>query len=63
MVMNATKRIPVSEKVWEELSCLKMPGETFSQLLEEMIEQEKRVRLIRHLKKIADEGEFVEMEF
>ena len=40
-----------------------MPGETFSQLLEDMIEQEKKTWLIRHLKKIADEGEFVEMEF
>jgi len=38
ITMNATKRIPVSEKVWEELSHLKMPGETFSQLLEEMME-------------------------
>lgn len=61
--MNATKRIPVSEKVWEELSYLKMPGETFSQLLEAMIEQEKKARLFRDMKKIEDEGEFVEMPF
>jgi predicted CopG family antitoxin len=59
--MLATKRIPVTESVWIELSDLKRPGETFSQLLEEMIEREKKARLIEHLKKIADEGDFVEM--
>ncbi len=59
--MLATKRVPVTETVWAELSGLKRPGETFSQLLEEMIEHEKHVRLIQHLKKIADEGDFVEM--
>jgi len=59
--MLATKRIPVTEGVWTELSELKRPGETFSQLLEEMIEREKKARLIEHLKKIADEGDFVEM--
>jgi predicted CopG family antitoxin len=59
--MLATKRIPVTENVWVELSDLKRPGETFSQLLEEMIEREKKARLIEHLKKIADEGDFVEM--
>jgi len=48
--------------VWAELSTLKRPGETFDQLLNEMIEHEKKNRLIEHLKKIADEGEFVEMQ-
>ena len=59
--MLATKRIPVSEKIWVELSYLKRPGETFDQLLTEMIDREKKARLVKHLKKIADEGEFVEM--
>jgi len=59
--MLATKRIPVTESVWAELSDLKRPGETFSQLLEEMIEREKKARLIEHLKKIADGSDFVEM--
>jgi len=38
------------------------PGETYSQLLEEMIENEKKVQLLIHLKKIADDGEFVELK-
>ena len=31
--MPATKRLAVTEPVWAELSDLKKPGETFSQLL------------------------------
>lgn len=59
--MLAAKRVPVTENVWAQLSDLKRPGETFSQLLEEMIEHEKKARLIERLKKIVDEGDFVEM--
>jgi predicted CopG family antitoxin len=61
IIMIATKRLAVTESVWAELSDLKRPGETFSQLLAEMIEREKKARLIAHLKKIADEGDFVEL--
>ncbi len=59
--MLATKRVAVTEAVWAELSNLRRPGETFSQLLAEMIEREKRARLIEHLKAIAEEGDFVEL--
>jgi predicted CopG family antitoxin len=59
--MLATKRLAVTEAVWAELSDLRKPGETFSQLLAEMIEREKKSRLIEHLKHIADEGDFVEL--
>lgn len=60
--MAATKRIPVSEAVWKELSSLKKPGETFDHLLSEIIEKEKKNRLIRDMKKIEEEGEFVELD-
>ena len=40
--MLATKRVAVTEPVWVGLSDLRRPGETFSQLLSEMIEREKR---------------------
>jgi len=59
--MIAAKRLAVTEPVWSELSELKRPGETFSQLLAEMIEREKNARLIAHLKQIADVGDFVEL--
>lgn len=61
ITMHATKRVAVTEAVWAELSNLRRPGETFSQLLADMIEREKKARLIAHLKQIADEGDFVEL--
>jgi predicted CopG family antitoxin len=59
--MLAIKRIAVAEPVWAELSDLRRSGETFNQFLAEMIEREKKARLIKHLKQIADEGDFVEL--
>ena len=58
--MLATKRIPVTEAVWVELSALRTAGQTYSQLLEEMIEDRKKARLFRDMEKIEEEGEFVE---
>jgi predicted CopG family antitoxin len=60
LLMLATKRIPVTENVWVELSALKKAGQTYSQLLEEMIEDRKKARLFRDMEKIEEEGEFVE---
>jgi predicted CopG family antitoxin len=40
----ADKRIPVTCEVWEGLSDIKRPGETFANLLAEMIEHEKKRR-------------------
>jgi hypothetical protein len=61
MAETADKRIPVTRNVWEGLSDLKRPGETFAQLLEEMIEHEKKARLFRDLEAIEKEGKFVEL--
>lgn len=60
LFMLATKRIPVSEAVWVELSDLKAAGQTYSQLLEEMIEDRKKARLFRDMKRIEEEDKFVE---
>jgi len=59
-VMLAAKRIPVTEAVWVELSDLKAAGQTYSQLLEEMIEDRKKARFFRDMEGIEKEGEFVE---
>lgn len=58
--MLATKRIPVTEAVWVELSDLKAAGQTYSELLEEMIEDRKKARFFRDMERIEKEGEFVE---
>ncbi len=60
LFMLATKRIPVTEAVWVELSDLKAAGQTYSQLLEEMIEDRKKARFFRDMERIEEEGEFVE---
>jgi predicted CopG family antitoxin len=57
--MPATKHIPVTEAVWVELSDLKAAGQTYSQLLEEMIEDRKNARFFRDMERIEEEGEFV----
>jgi len=58
--MLAIKRIPVTEAVWVELSDLKTAGQTYSQLLEEMIEDRKKARFFRDMERIEKENEFVE---
>ena len=58
--MLAAKRIPVTEAVWNELSDLKAARQTYSELLEEMIEERKKARLFRDMERIEAESEFVE---
>jgi hypothetical protein len=57
LLMLAIKRIPVTEAVWVDL---KTAGQTYSQLLEEMIEDRKKARFFRDMERIEEEGEFVE---
>jgi predicted CopG family antitoxin len=59
--MVLTKRIPVSPEIWEELSGLKEPGQTFDELIEVMIEREKKLRLLKDMKRIEETAEFVEI--
>ena len=63
IIMAATKRIPVSEEVWAEISELKHPGQTFDDLLSQMAEQEKKRRFIEDMDRIEAEGDFVELDF
>ena len=37
--MAATKRIPVSEETWKQLGKKKEPGQTWDELLEELLEE------------------------
>jgi predicted CopG family antitoxin len=60
--MHATKRIPVTEDVWVELSRLKKAGQTYDELLGELIEERKKAQLFEEMRRIEEEGEFVELE-
>jgi predicted CopG family antitoxin len=37
--MAATKRIPVSEEIWKELGKQKEPGQTWDELLKQLLEE------------------------
>jgi predicted CopG family antitoxin len=60
--MTAIKRISISEEIWKELSELKKAGQTFDELLNEIIEREKKYRLQQDMKKIEATEEFVELD-
>lgn len=60
--MNANKRIPITEGVWEELSRLKRAGQTYDELLEEMVEEHKKGLLFREMRAIEERDDFVELE-
>lgn len=59
--MIASKRLAVTEQVWADLSDLRRPGESFSHLLADMVEREKKARFIANLMQIADEGSYVQL--
>lgn len=60
--MHATKRIPVTSMIWEELSQLKKAGQTYDELLAELIEERKKARLFEEMRAIEEKGHFVELE-
>lgn len=59
MIMTAVKRIPVTEHVWKELSEMRSAGQTYNDLLEELMEIRKKDRLAMDMKRIEKEGTFV----
>lgn len=54
---TADKRIPVTEERWRELNDLKGPGQTYDELIEELVEEHKKHRLMNHIKELREEQE------
>ncbi|MDO9034679.1 MAG: hypothetical protein Q7U51_05700 [Methanoregula sp.] len=54
-----TKRIPVSEPVWKDLAELRMAGQTYDDILIEMIELQKKQRLKDDILRSLEEGDFI----
>ncbi|MCX6697904.1 MAG: hypothetical protein NTV84_10230 [Methanoregula sp.] len=48
--MAAVKRIPVTEPVWKDLAEMRSAGQTYSELLYEMIDERKKRRLEEDVK-------------
>jgi len=57
--MNLSKRIPVTEKVWKELAEMRAAGQTYDDLLAEMIELRKKRRLVEEVSRSLQEDDFV----
>jgi predicted CopG family antitoxin len=60
--MNAIKRVVVEEGVWADLSRMREPGMTFSRLIANMIEHEKKRRLVQDILRVQEEEDLVEIE-
>lgn len=59
ITMNLSKRIPVTEKVWKELAEMRAAGQTYDDLLAEMIELRKKRRLVEEVSRSLQEDTFV----
>jgi ribosomal protein S13 len=62
MAELAYKRIPVTKEIWEALSNLKGPGETYAQLLAEMIALKQERDFLAHIEEIEKTGRLVSLE-
>jgi predicted CopG family antitoxin len=51
---NASKRIPVTEERWKELNELKGAGETYDDLLRELIQGHQRRQLAERAKEVRE---------
>jgi hypothetical protein len=62
MTEEANKRIPVTEKVWESLEGLKKHGQTYDQLLAELIALKQEHNLLAHIEEIEKYGDFIKLK-
>ena len=51
---NASKRIPVTEERWKELNELKEAGETYDDLLGELIQEHQRRQLAERAAEVRE---------
>ncbi|WP_135662744.1 hypothetical protein [Halorhabdus rudnickae] len=51
---KANKRIPVTEDRWRELNELKAAGETYDELLEELIQEHQRHQLAERAREVRE---------
>ncbi|MFP4116368.1 MAG: hypothetical protein ACLFTQ_04200 [Candidatus Aenigmatarchaeota archaeon] len=64
MSQKMKKRIPVSEEAWKKLGRIKGAGETYDELLKQMIQEHNRVKLMEKMKEAeeADKEELVSLD-
>lgn len=61
---KASKRIPVTEDRWKELNELKGAGQTYDELLKELIQERNRGQLAERVRSVreADEDELTSLD-
>lgn len=59
---QADKRIPVTKERWEELNELKRAGETYDDLIDDMVEAYRKQNLAEMVREKQEKGEFVEVD-
>ena len=52
--MSANKRIPVTEERWKELNEMKQAGQTYDDLLEDVLRNERRRQLVEKARAIRE---------
>ncbi len=55
----ATKRIPVCPSTWETVHQLRKPGQTFDDVINELIRKNSETRLIEETRRIRKRNKFV----
>ena len=56
--MSASKRIPVSEEHWEELGELKGAGQSWDDVIGDLVNHYKKARLFREVRESRENDEF-----
>lgn len=54
---KASKRIPVTEERWKELNELKSAGQTYDELLEDLIQEKNRSQLAERIRSVRERDE------
>ena len=57
--MSLSKKIPVTENVWKEISEMKSTGQTYDELLTYLIELKKKRRLLDDIQESIQEDDFI----
>jgi hypothetical protein len=55
----ATKRIPVCPSTWEAVHGLRKPGQTFDDVIRELVQEENRRRLYAETRRLREKDDFV----
>ncbi|MEF8799181.1 MAG: hypothetical protein V5A79_07180 [Candidatus Bipolaricaulota bacterium] len=55
--MVSDKRVPVSEPTWKELGRMKEAGQTYDELIKELIQKANRARLAKKVRENREKDE------